>query len=87
MSKTLQDKVAVVTGGTTGIGFAIARRLTEEGADVALVSERSMEQIDQATKTLSTAAGRMAGYRCDVRDRADTKSTAEKVVEQFYQGK
>ena len=71
----------MITGGTSGIGFAIARRLMEEGADVALVSERSDEQINQASiRTLSTAAGRVAGYRCDVRHRADTKSTAEKVV-------
>jgi NAD(P)-dependent dehydrogenase (short-subunit alcohol dehydrogenase family) len=79
----LQGKVAVITGGTTGIGFAIARRLSDEGADIALLSERSVEHIDQATKTLSTGPGRVAGYRCDVRNRADTKSIAEQVVAQF----
>jgi len=79
----LQGKVAIITGGTTGIGFATARRLMQEGANVALVSERPMEQINQATSTLSAAAGRVAGYRCDVRDRTYAKSTAEKVVEQF----
>jgi 3-oxoacyl-[acyl-carrier protein] reductase len=80
---TLQGKVAIVTGGTTGIGFAVARRLLQEGANVALVSERSLEHINQAIQTLSAAAGRVAGYRCDVRERADTRSTAEKVVGQF----
>jgi NAD(P)-dependent dehydrogenase (short-subunit alcohol dehydrogenase family) len=79
----LQGKVAVITGGTTGIGFAIASRLSDEGADIALVSERSTEQIDQAVKALSTATGRVVGHRCDVRDRANTKSLAEKIVAQL----
>jgi NAD(P)-dependent dehydrogenase (short-subunit alcohol dehydrogenase family) len=79
----LQGKVAMITGGTTGIGFAVARRFAQEGADVALVSERSTDQINEATMTVSTATGRVAGYRCDVRDRADTKLTAEKVVAEF----
>ena len=82
----LRGKVAIITGGTTGIGFAIARRLAEEGADVALVSERSTDQIDQAVQAisgLSTAAQRVAGYRCDVRHRAETKSIAEEVLAKF----
>jgi NAD(P)-dependent dehydrogenase (short-subunit alcohol dehydrogenase family) len=82
----LQGKVAVITGGTSGIGFATARRLAEEGADIALISERSPEQIEQAVqaiRALSAAAQRFAGYRCDVRHRADTKSIAGQVVAQF----
>src|SRR6202790_1565697 len=47
----LQGKVAVVTGGNSGIGLATAKRLQEEGARVA-ISGRSKKTLDEAVKTL-----------------------------------
>src|SRR5271168_303278 len=49
--KRLEGKVAVVTGGNSGIGLAAARRLQEEGAKVA-ISGRSKKTLDEAVKTL-----------------------------------
>ena len=49
--KRLQGKVAVVTGGNSGIGLAAAQRLQEEGARVAIAG-RSKKTLDQAVKTI-----------------------------------
>ena len=62
----LADKVAVVTGGTKGIGFAIAESLVKAGAKV-FVCGRHEAEVGSAVRKLS-AIGRSAGDVCDVRD-------------------
>jgi len=52
--KRLEGKVAVVTGGNSGIGLAAAKRLQEEGAKVA-ISGRSKKTLDEAVKTLGNS--------------------------------
>ena len=53
----LEGKVAVVSGGSRGIGRAIARRLAEEGADV-VISARSEDTLEATAKEISAATGR-----------------------------
>jgi len=55
----LEGKVAVVTGGSRGIGKAIAGRLAEEGADV-VISARTAETLELAAKAISEATSRRA---------------------------
>jgi NAD(P)-dependent dehydrogenase (short-subunit alcohol dehydrogenase family) len=55
----LEGKVAVVTGGSRGIGKAIAGRLAEEGADV-VISARTSETLERTAKEISEATGRRA---------------------------
>jgi len=55
----LVGKVAVITGGSRGIGKAIARRLAEEGTDV-VISARTTETLELAAKEISEATGRRA---------------------------
>jgi NAD(P)-dependent dehydrogenase (short-subunit alcohol dehydrogenase family) len=62
MMGKLQEKVAVVTGGTTGIGFAIARRFVDEGAYV-FITGRRQKELDEAVKAIGS---NVAGVRGDV---------------------
>ncbi|MDC0710989.1 SDR family oxidoreductase [Stigmatella sp. ncwal1] len=67
MSKTLQGKVAVVTGGTSGIGLATAKRFAAEGATVFITGRRQAE-LDAAVKAVGPHA---TGVRSDVSNLAD----------------
>ncbi len=64
-------KVAVITGGASGIGFAIAQALVAEGARVAVADIHGAEE---AAASLGDAA---RGYRCDVTQRGDIEALAE----------
>ena len=55
MSLKLKEKVAVITGGSTGIGLAIARRFVSEGAQVIITGRRQAE-LDAAVKTIGGSA-------------------------------
>jgi NAD(P)-dependent dehydrogenase (short-subunit alcohol dehydrogenase family) len=67
MAKTLDDKVALVTGGSTGIGLGIARRFILEGASVVITGRRQAE-LETAVAGLGERA---TGVRADVSDLAD----------------
>ncbi len=69
MDLGLKGKKAIVTGGTRGIGRAIAELLAEEGADVALCA-RNREQIDETVKTLGRHGVKAWGSPLDVADSA-----------------
>jgi len=63
--RELDERVVVVTGGSRGIGFAVAEELAAAGARVA-VTARALERAEAAAEALGGAGGR--GYACDVRD-------------------
>lgn len=65
--KRLEGKVAVVTGGNSGIGLATAKRLQEEGAKVA-ISGRSKQTLDEAVKTIGNG---VVAVQADVAKLAD----------------
>jgi 3-oxoacyl-[acyl-carrier protein] reductase len=64
--KSLEGKVALVTGASKGIGFSVAQRLLQMGAKV-LVCGRDEVSLDDATSRLA-ALGTVSGVVCDVRD-------------------
>lgn len=85
MTKTLIGKVALVTGGSRGIGAATARALAEEGADVA-ISYTDTASTTKAEAMLSEFRGngiRAAAFRADQADSAQVTGLIEQVVEQF----
>ncbi len=61
----LTGKTAVVTGGTRGIGFAIAKKFLENGANVAIAGSRQ-ESVDKALAKLPEYAGRVMGIWPDI---------------------
>lgn len=67
MNKKLEGRIALVTGGSSGIGLATARRFVAEGAHVYITGRRQAE-IDAAVKTIG---GRVTGVRADVSKGAD----------------
>ena len=66
MEVRLDGRVALITGGSQGIGFAIGKTFVESGADVALVARRE-DVLEAAVATLKeTTRGNVRGYVCDV---------------------
>ncbi|HET6863392.1 MAG TPA: SDR family oxidoreductase [Pyrinomonadaceae bacterium] len=79
----LQNKVAVVTGGTKGIGNAIAKSLAQAGASV-VVTSRHRDQVDEAVDKLrEVAADRVTGFACDVRQYDQVESLIRGTLERF----
>jgi NAD(P)-dependent dehydrogenase (short-subunit alcohol dehydrogenase family) len=76
----LAGEVALVTGGSRGIGLAIARKLIEAGAAVALVA-RDRSALDQAVESLSALGGTVLGIVGDVTDPLSMESAVERTVE------
>jgi NAD(P)-dependent dehydrogenase (short-subunit alcohol dehydrogenase family) len=63
----LSGKVALITGGGSGINLGIAQRFAEQGASVALIG-RTKEKLDSAAAGIDPSGERAAGFAADVRD-------------------
>lgn len=64
----LEGKVAIVTGGATGIGAATSRLLAKNGAHVVVSSEQPIEAIEAFAGEITAADGKASAIRCDVTD-------------------
>ena len=82
MDLHLQDKVAIVTGGTGGIGSAIVKAFLREGAKVAF-SSTSQAKIDALIPTLDAAEGQVKGYVADMTDESQIKAFIEAAKADF----
>jgi 3-oxoacyl-[acyl-carrier protein] reductase len=79
----LNGKTAIVTGGTKGIGRAIAEALVREGMNVC-VSARKEDEVERTVAELSgLSEGRVAGAVCDVREYEEVKALVEHTVAEF----
>lgn len=79
----LNGKVAVVTGGSRGIGRAVCIRLAQAGADVALLYASSAEKAESVVRELCAYGVRAKAYTCRVEDRQETVDTVASVVSDF----
>lgn len=77
----LKGKVAIVTGGSKGIGYAVAERLAKEGAKV-FICARDRSELAAAIGRLS-ALGKVDGEVCDVRNEEQVRTMIEECVRMF----
>ena len=74
----LAGKIAIVTGGSRGIGFAIAKTLSENGATVVITSKDS-EKIKKAESKISNSFG----ITCDIKKKTEVQNVVNQTIEKF----
>lgn len=78
----LENKIALITGGTSGIGLGCTERFAEEGATVIMAS-RGTERGKAVEKELQSQGYCVVFFSCDVTDRASVERLKSRVEEQF----
>jgi 3-oxoacyl-[acyl-carrier protein] reductase len=80
VTKKLSSKVALITGGSRGIGAAIARRLAHDGAAVAITYASAEQKADEVARAIESAGGRAVAIRADSGDPGAVKNTVAETV-------
>jgi 3-oxoacyl-[acyl-carrier protein] reductase len=79
----LKDKIAIVTGGGTGIGRATSLALARHGAAVAVNYARSQAEAEETAGQIAAAGGRAIPVRADVADEAAVRAMVERVAAEW----
>jgi 3-oxoacyl-[acyl-carrier protein] reductase len=82
MDLGLKGKVAMVSGASRGLGFAVAEALAREGANVS-ISSSNQASIDEAAKRLSSTGAQVTGTVVDVRNADQIASWTKQTIDQF----
>ena len=83
MSKNLEGKVALITGGSRGIGAAIAKRLATDGANVAITYAKGADAAASVVKEIERAGRKAIAIQADAADADAVKAAVEKTVATF----
>lgn len=78
MNAPLDGKISVVTGGSRGIGLAIATKLAELGSEV-VITARKRDELDKAAQSIRKSGAKCEGIPCDVSSLSDVQQLAEKI--------
>jgi 3-oxoacyl-[acyl-carrier protein] reductase len=82
-SNKLAGKVALVTGGSRGLGAGIAKRLAADGANVAVTYSKGADAAAAVVKSIEQAGGKGLAIQADAADAAAAKNAVEKTVSTF----
>jgi len=80
MPTKLEGKIALVTGGSRGIGAAIAKRLADDGANVAITYAKAADAATSVIAEIERAGGKAIAIQADAADAAACKAAVEKAV-------
>ncbi len=83
MTKKLEGKIALITGGSRGIGAAIAKRLAADGAKVAITYTKGADAAASVVKEIERAGGKAIAIQADAADADAGKAAVEKTVATF----
>lgn len=79
---SLGDKVALITGGSRGLGLALAKQMCAEGGKVALIA-RDPAELAQAKADLTRRGGRPLTVQCDLLDARQIQSAIRQIIDRF----
>jgi 3-oxoacyl-[acyl-carrier protein] reductase len=83
MAKKLEGKIALITGGSRGIGAAIAKRLAADGADVAITYTKGADAATSVVKEIERAGGKAIAIQADAADANAVEAAVKKTVATF----
>lgn len=83
MTQRFQDKVAIVTGASSGIGRATAVGLAREGAKVTICADRNVEGLEETRQELEALGAECLALQVDVRNQAAIESCVQQTRERF----
>lgn len=81
--KLLENKVALITGGSRGIGAAMVKKLAEQGANIAFTFRSAMEQADKTIEEAKVHGTTIKAYQSDASSLEQTNQVVAEVMKEF----